>query len=344
VVDFLQQFDAEFSAPEDPMQVVAEFISEIDPHVPPRPPGLCTGCPERPVFASLKLLQEELGEFHISGDIGCHLFSALPPFNIGNTTMGYGLGAAGASAFNTASDRPALSIMGDGGFWHNGLTSGIGNAVFNKSDALTVVIDNNYSAATGGQDLLSSKGATETRSTQHPIERAVKGVGVNWTKTVRTYDIGKMRKALKEAIEKKGTGPKVLIAESECMLNKQRREKPLFARAVDDGKRMVADRFGVDADTCTGDHACIRLSGCPSLTLKPNPDPLKRQPVSFVDNSCVGCGNCGEVAHEAILCPSFYKAQIIFNPRPFDIFLWDMRRKVIGWLQGRANRRRLRVA
>jgi indolepyruvate ferredoxin oxidoreductase alpha subunit len=201
VVDFLQQFDAEFSAPEDPMQVVAEFISEIDPHVPPRPPGLCTGCPERPVFASLKLLQEELGEFHISGDIGCHLFSALPPFNIGNTTMGYGLGAAGASAFNTASDRPALSIMGDGGFWHNGLTSGIGNAVFNKSDALTVVIDNNYSAATGGQDLLSSKGATETRSTQHPIERAVKGVGVNWTKTVRTYDIGKMRKALKEAIE-----------------------------------------------------------------------------------------------------------------------------------------------
>ena len=344
VVDFLEQFDPEFTAPEDPMKIVAEFISEIDPHVPPRPPGLCTGCPERPVFAGLKLLQEELGEFHISGDIGCHLFSALPPFNIGNTTMGYGLGAAGASAFNTASDRPALSIMGDGGFWHNGLTSGIGNAVFNKSDALTIIIDNNYSAATGGQDLLSSKGATDNRSTQHPIERAVQGVGVKWTKTVRTYDIGEMRKALKEAIAEKGTGPKVLIAESECMLNKQRREKPLFAIAVNDGKRMVADRFGVDADTCTGDHACIRLSGCPSLTVMPNPDPLKRQPVSFVDNSCVGCGNCGEVAHEAVLCPSFYKAQIIFNPSPLDIFMWDLRRKVIGWLQGRADRRRLRMA
>ena len=101
VVDFLEQFDADFKAPEDPMQIVAQFIDDIDAHVPPRPPGLCTGCPERPVFASLKLLQEELGEFHISGDIGCHLFSALPPFNIGNTTMGYGLGAAGAAAFNT---------------------------------------------------------------------------------------------------------------------------------------------------------------------------------------------------------------------------------------------------
>jgi len=32
--------------------------------------------------------------------------------------------------------------MGDGGFWHNGLTSGIGNAVFNKSDGLVVVVDN----------------------------------------------------------------------------------------------------------------------------------------------------------------------------------------------------------
>ncbi|MDX1404064.1 MAG: indolepyruvate ferredoxin oxidoreductase subunit alpha [Woeseiaceae bacterium] len=344
VVAFLERYDTSYSAPADPMQLVGQFIEDINPHVPPRPPGLCTGCPERPVFASLKLLQQELGEFHVSGDIGCHLFSTLPPFNIGNTTMGYGLGAAAASAFNTNSDRPALSIMGDGGFWHNGLTSGIGNAVFNKSDGLTIVIDNNYSAATGGQDLLSSRGDSENRSTQHPIERAVKGVGVKWTKTVRTYDIGEMRKALKEAIAKKGTGPKVLVAQSECMLNKQRREKPLMAKAIGDGKRTLVDRFGVDADTCTGDHACMRLSGCPSLTIKPNPDPLKRQPVSYIDNSCVGCGNCGEVAHEAVLCPSFYKAQIVFNPNGFDKFLMRWRQRIIGWLQRSADRQRLQRA
>ncbi len=344
VVDFLERFDQEFKAPADPMQTVAEFINEIEAHVPPRPPGLCTGCPERPVFASLKLLQEELGDFHVSGDIGCHLFASLPPFNIGNTTMGYGLGTAGAAAFNTESDRPALAIMGDGGFWHNGLTSGIGNAVFNKSDALTIIIDNNYAAATGGQDLLSSKGSTQNRSTQHSIERAVRGVGVKWTRTVRTYDIGEMRKALREAISQKGTGPKVLIAQSECMLTKQRREKPLFEQAVNDGKRMITDRFGVDETTCTGDHACIRLSGCPSLTVKPNPDPLKRQPVAYVDNSCVGCGNCGEIAHEAVLCPSFYKVQIVFNPGVFDRILWSVRQGVIEWLQNRADRRRLRMA
>ncbi len=344
VVKFLESHTAIFKPPTNPLEQVREYIAEIDGLVPPRPPGLCTGCPERPVFASLKLLQEELGEFHVSADIGCHLFSILPPFNIGNTTMGYGLGAAGASAFNTESDRPAISIMGDGGFWHNGLTSGIGNAVFNKSDGLTIVVDNNYSAATGGQDLLSSKGDSENRSTQHPIEKAAKGIGVKWTRTVRTYDIGDMRKALKEAVTKKGTGPKVLVAQSECMLNRQRREKPLFAKAVADGKRVVKERFGVDADTCNGDHACIRLSGCPSLTVKPNPDPLKRQPVSYVDNTCVGCGNCGEVAHEAVLCPSFYKADLVMNPNRFDLFLDDLRRKFIGWLQRRANQRRFEAA
>ena len=344
LVAFMAAFDASWQPPDDPVQAVAKAISKIEPHVPPRPPGLCIGCPERPVFAALNMLQEELGDFHVSADIGCHLFSILPPFNIGNTTMGYGLGAAGAAAFNIESDKPAIAIMGDGGFWHNGLTSGIGNAVFNRSDALTIVIDNNYSAATGGQDLLSSKGGPENRSTRHSIEKAAKGVGVEWTKTVRTYDIGEMRRALRQAVSTKNTGPKVLVAQSECMLNKERRENPLFAKAVNDGKRMVRDRFGVDEDTCTGDHACIRLSGCPSLTVKPNPDPLRRQPVSYVDNSCVGCGNCGEVAHEAVLCPSFYKGQIVFNPNLFDRMLFGIRSAVINWLQVRAEKRRLRLA
>ena len=344
LVGFMRAADPAFQPPEGPFETMAASIDAVAPHLPERLPGMCTGCPERPVFASLKMLQKEMGDFHVSADIGCHLFSVLPPFHIGNTTMGYGLGAAGAAAFNTESSNPAISIMGDGGFWHNGLTSGIGNAVFNKSDGLTIVVDNNYSAATGGQNLLSSKSAEDNRSTRHPIERAARGVGVKWAKTVKTYDIAEMRKTLREAISKKNSGPKVLVAQSECMLNRQRREKPLFAKAVNNGERVTRDRFGVDEETCTGDHACIRLSGCPSLTVKPNPDPLKTQPVSFVDNSCVGCGNCGEVAHEAVLCPSFYKAQVIFNPNALDRFVWRVRNAVIQWLQTRADKRRLKLA
>ena len=122
--------------------------------VPARPSGFCTGCPERPIFTAMKLVEKDIGAFHVSGDIGCHIFSILPPFNIGNTTMGYGLGIAGASAFQAEANQRTVSVMGDGGFWHNGLTSGVGHAVFNRNDGVTILVDNGYSAATGGQDIL----------------------------------------------------------------------------------------------------------------------------------------------------------------------------------------------
>jgi indolepyruvate ferredoxin oxidoreductase alpha subunit len=306
-----------------------------------RPPGFCTGCPERPIFTAMKLVERELGAHHVSADIGCHLFSILPPFNLGNTTMGYGLGGAGTAALNAHAGKRAIGVMGDGGFWHNGLTSGIANAVFNRSDNLTVIVDNNYTSATGGQDILSSSALNPTRSTGHAIERAVRGVGVKWVRTIRrTYDVAGMRDALREALTTKEKGPKVLIAQSECMLNKQRREKPLVRQAIASGQRVVREKFGVDADTCTGDHSCIRLSGCPSLSIKPNPDPLRTDPVATVLDSCVGCGVCGEVSHAAVLCPSFYKAQIVSNPSRWDRLCERVRAAIIGRLQRASAKRR----
>ncbi len=198
-----------------------------------RPPSFCTGCPERPIFTAMKLVERELGPHHVSCDIGCHLFSILPPFNIGATTMGYGLGWAGAAALNTAeTSKRTISVMGDGGFWHNGLTSGVGNAVFNRTDNVLLIVDNSYTAATGGQDILSSRAENPIRATQHPIERAVRGVGVKWVKTItRTYSVEQMKNTLKQALTTPEKGPKVIIASSECMLNRQRRERPLAAPA-----------------------------------------------------------------------------------------------------------------
>lgn len=306
-----------------------------------RPPGFCTGCPERPIFTAMKLVERELGPHHISANIGCHLFSILPPFNLGNTTMGYGLGGAGAAAFHSDGGKRAISVMGDGGFWHNGLTSGIANSVFNRSDNLTIVVDNSYTSATGGQDILSSTADNPSRSTGHEIETAVKGVGVEWVRTVRhTYDLKTMTRTLKEALTTQEKGPKVLIAQSECMLNKQRREKKKIRAEAEAGKRVSRERFGVDPDTCTGDHSCIRLSGCPSLSIKPNPDPLRTDPVATVLNSCVGCGLCGEVSHAAVLCPSFFRAGIITNPGRWEWLRHRVSNRIIGWLQRRDEYRR----
>jgi indolepyruvate ferredoxin oxidoreductase alpha subunit len=334
---FLGQWAADIKLPE-PLR--AQLPAPVAAQIPGRPAGFCTGCPERPIFTSMKLLERELGPTHVSADIGCHLFSILPPFNIGNTTMGYGLGTAGASAFKPK-DKRAIAVMGDGGFWHNGLTSGIGNAVFNKDDTVTVIIDNGYSAATGGQDILSSRADNSLRTTRHPIESAVRGIGAKWVKTInRTYDLKRMTSALREAMMSPEKGPKIIVAQSECMLNRQRREKPLVKQAVKEGKRVVRERFGVDSDTCTGDHSCIRLSGCPSLSIKPNPDPLRQDPVAHVDNSCVGCGLCGEVAHAAVLCPSFYRASIVSNPTRWERLRKRVAVALIGFLQSRDERTR----
>ncbi|MDE2610645.1 MAG: indolepyruvate ferredoxin oxidoreductase subunit alpha [Burkholderiales bacterium] len=315
-----------------------------EPEVHPRPPSFCTGCPERPIFTAMKLVERELGPHHVSCDIGCHLFSILPPFNIGATTMGYGLGWAGSAAFNTKeTERRTISMMGDGGFWHNGLTSGVGNAVFNRNDNVLVIVDNGYSAATGGQDILSSKADNAIRSTKNPIETAVRGVGVKWVKTItRTYSVAQMRDTLREALTTRERGPKVIVAQSECMLNKQRRIKPLMKRLLKEGKRVVRERFGVDSDTCTGDHSCIRLSGCPSLSIKENPDPLRQDPVASVLDSCVGCGLCGEVSHAAVLCPSFYRAELVSNPGWWERLSKRLADRLIEVLQRRIKAREVR--
>ena len=347
VQKFIERHRPDLLAPALPVGEVAPLrqrqsnaLAAVEGKVHGRPPSFCTGCPERPIFAAMKLVERDLGPHHVSADIGCHLFSIFPPFNIGATTMGYGLGAAGASALNIKASKRAIAMMGDGGFWHNGLTSGVGNAVFNKSDNVLIIVDNGYSAATGGQDIPSSYAVNANRGTKNSIEKAVRGVGVEWVRTLtRTYDVGKMRDTLKEALTTKVMGPKVIVAQSECMLIKQRRERPLLRKRAQQGERVTRDRFGVDADTCTGDHSCIRLSGCPSLTIAPNPDPLRREPIAKVINSCVGCGLCGEVSHAAVLCPSFYRATLITNPTGWDRFKARLRSSVIGLLQRRIERR-----
>ena len=316
-------------------------IAALMENLPPRPAGLCTGCPERPLFSAIKQLQEEIGPFHISSDIGCHSFATAAPFNLGNTIMGYGLSLASSSGMRHALPHKAISIMGDGGFWHNGLTSGVTSAVFNGHDGLLIIIDNGYSAATGGQDIPSLAKPNLIASTidaRRPqreqwqsIEDACRGAGVEWLRTVSTYNIEAMKGTLREALTTEAPGLKVVIAEGECMLNRQRRVKPLLKKAIDTGQRIDRARFYIDAETCTGDHGCIRLSGCPSLTIKDNPDPLRIDPVSYVDNSCVGCGVCGTNAHSAVLCPSFSQIDLIYNPTRLERFSHGVRARVRKW-------------
>src|SRR5262245_3982167 len=88
-----------------------------------RPPTFCTGCPERPVFSAMKILRTRepmLGDTHVAHDIGCSTFSTQAPFNVGNSVLGYGLGLSSSNAVAPMFGKRVISVMGAGGFWHNG--------------------------------------------------------------------------------------------------------------------------------------------------------------------------------------------------------------------------------
>jgi indolepyruvate ferredoxin oxidoreductase alpha subunit len=324
-------------------KAIASALQDKSIALPPRPPGFCIGCPERPVFSAIKLAQKTVGDVHISADIGCHAFGTFPPFSSGHTILGYGMSLASRAGVSPNIQRRVLSIMGDGGFWHNGLLTGVQSALFNGDDAVLLIFKNGYTSATGTQDIISTPSAQDKKQatdkhlslvhTNQSIERTLQGMGVQWLKTVTTYEVDEVKKTLIEAFTSDFNGLKVIVAEGECQLERQRRIKPWISSLLKGGKRVVRVKYGVDADVCNGDHACIRLSGCPTLTLKDNPDPLKVDPVATVIEGCVGCGLCGENAHAATLCPSFHRTEVIQNPSIKDKLLHLLKTPVLRLLQ-----------
>jgi indolepyruvate ferredoxin oxidoreductase alpha subunit len=239
--------------------------------------------------------------------------------------------------------RRVLSVMGDGGFWHNGLLTGVQSALFNGDDAVLLIFKNGYTSATGTQDIINTpteadKDASPDKRqslahTSKVIENTLEGLGVKWLRTVHTYEVAHMQATLTEAFTTDFQGLKVIVAEGECQLERQRRIKPWLAKLKASGQRALRVKYGVDEDVCNGDHACIRLSGCPTLTLKDNPDPLKVDPVATVIDGCVGCGLCGENAHAATLCPSFYRAEIVQNPKLTERIFGRVQQAITRFLQ-----------
>jgi indolepyruvate ferredoxin oxidoreductase, alpha subunit len=321
----------------------AQVATLLAQPLPARPPQFCTGCPERPVFSALKLAQQDIGPVHVAGDIGCHAFATFEPFSMGHSILGYGMSLASRAGVSPMMSRRTLAVMGDGGFWHNGLLTGVQSALFNGGDSVLVILKNGYTSATGTQDIISTPADALKREAvdrqeslvnrNQTIERTLKGIGVQWLRTVNSYRVAELRRTFDEAFTTPFPGLKVIIAEGECQLERQRRVRPWRAALLNEGKRVVRVKYGVDEDTCSGDHSCIRLSGCPTLTLKKSSDPLKVDPVATVIDGCVGCGLCGENAHAAALCPSFYRGEVIQNPHAWDRVSAALRHALIRLIQ-----------
>ena len=152
------------------------------------------------MFSALKIAQRELGETHVAADIGCHAFATLPPFNQGNTILGYGLGLASSSAVAPNFGKRVISILGDGGFWHSGLTTGVANAVYNRQDSILVVLENFYTSATGQQSNPSTGKNPRGDSVRMSIADTIRSLGVSWLRVVNPYKVSDTLETVREAM------------------------------------------------------------------------------------------------------------------------------------------------
>jgi indolepyruvate ferredoxin oxidoreductase, alpha subunit len=289
------------------------FLSEP---LPDRLPLFCTGCPERPIFTALKIAEKEHNAVpHYAGDIGCYIMGAYAPFSQVDTCTGMGTGLASAGALSKFTEQNTVAFLGDGTFWHSGLTTSVSNAVFNDQAATMVVFENGWTSMTGQQENPNNEeNARHQPFSKMDIGQALKAAGVKKVVEVNPYHVGEVVKEFDKAFVKGKKELTVIRSVGECQLEKGRREKVEKKEALAKGKTVTDSRFGIDDNLCTGDHSCIRLNGCPSLTVKDNPNPIREEPIATINRSCVGCGLCGELAHAAVLCPSFYEATVVTNP------------------------------
>lgn len=301
--------------------------------VPARVPTFCTGCPERPVFSQMKISETLSGrpDWHAS-DVGCYGMAGFKPFELSDSNMGMGAGLAAASGITALSRQRNVSVVGDGTLWHSAFNASAANAIYNKQEATYIVLDNKWTAMTGAHENpnVGRLMTGEPMNTQMSIPETFRAMGVKHIARANPYDFKAFQKQL-ERIRRDSKIPqvRVLISEAECQLQKQRRVRPERQAALKAGRRVEVDRFGVDDEVCVGDHACIRFNGCPSLTLQPSPNPLRTAPAAYVDNTCVGCGVCGEIAHMAKLCPSFIRVTRVHNPSLYERLAGWFRRRLI---------------
>lgn len=176
-----------------------------------RPPQLCPGCPYWLAFAAVKKAVD-VDKVVFGGDIGCYMIGALPPHNLYDYMfcMGSSIGIAhGIKKANA--DQKLIAFIGDGTFFHSGV-EGLLNAVYNGSNPLVIILNNQITAMTGHQPHPDSVNAL------HPvaIEKMVLACGVK-EQNLKIVDQGQGEEfiaAVREFVDKPEVS--VIIARRPC--------------------------------------------------------------------------------------------------------------------------------
>ncbi len=247
-----------------------------------RPPVICAGCPHRGIFMALKKINADT-----FGDIGCYTLSSLPPMNALHTTfcMGAGIGnAIGVSLTQTEQKHPPVAVIGDSTFIHSGLT-GLADLVYAKANATVVIVDNDITAMTGGQDHPhSGKDLMGNSTGKIDFEKIGEALGVEKIVKIDTYQFDNAVKLLKEAVEFEG--PSLVIAHRSCAL---------FPTRIQPEPYYITDE-------CNGCGACLRI-GCPSISVSGEKTAKGLEKVKINPDACTGCTLCVQVCPINVIHP-----------------------------------------
>nr|WP_320133399.1 indolepyruvate ferredoxin oxidoreductase subunit alpha [uncultured Holophaga sp.] len=251
----------------------------------PRPPTLCAGCPHRGLF-------HELGKRKgvvIAGDIGCYTLAFTEPYNamdwcqcMGSST-GTGHGAQKIFNLKTGEDKKrVVAVHGDSTFFHTAL-NGLVNIAYNRSNTITVILDNRITGMTGHQENPASGCTLQGMVTPEiEIETVVKALGFQNVLTVNPNDLAAMRHALDWALANEDE-PSVIITRWPCVLKQfSEQDRTEFPGAF-------STKFTIDPAKCIGCQSCVR-TGCPAISF----DKSAKKAIITRD-MCVGCGICAQV-------------------------------------------------
>ena len=258
------------------------------PPLPMRPPLLCPGCPHRGVYAvtnKLKLV--------VNGDIGCYTLGFLPPLSALHTCgcMGASIGVAhGASKVGI--QQKNVAVIGDSTFFHTGMPALL-NVAYNKSNTVTVILDNRTTAMTGHQENpATGKTLSGEPTLEVDFEQLAHAMGIENVYLVDPYDLKDTERALRDALSKEG--PAVVVAQRECALLPEVR------------KEWVA--LEVDPDPCNGCGLCFMI-GCPAIVRSDETDPKTGRHLAEIDPlMCTGCNICAQVCARGAI---FTREQIV---------------------------------
>jgi indolepyruvate ferredoxin oxidoreductase alpha subunit len=246
-----------------------------------RPPVLCAGCPHTSCFMALRALNAR-----VAGDIGCYTLAAVEPLKSMDTTVSMGSSIANAVGLAKAGTetRPIVATIGDSTFLHSGIPPLI-DAVYNNADITVFLLDNHITAMTGGQDHPGTGKTLRGEDTARvDFEKLIRAIGVEFVRTVDSYDMADMQRHLREAMEFKGVA--VVISDRPCVL---------------DPVKIKGPAFEVKQEDCVACQSCMNL-GCPALTWS-DEWYEGRHKVKINPEQCIGCSLCAQLCTSGTIRP-----------------------------------------